>query len=123
MNVPSNVSNRIGYGSVSNPPFNVNATVLANGTKPEILYVGADYCPYCAITRWGLIIAMLRFGNFSNLHYTASNSTDVFSNSATFSFYNATYQSGYISFVGVETARGARTRACRSPRHSRTASS
>jgi thiol-disulfide isomerase/thioredoxin len=104
MNVPSNVSNRIGAGSVSNPPFNVNSSPLVNGTKPVILYVGADYCPFCAITRWGLIIAMLRFGNFSNLHYTASNSSDVYPNSPTFSFYNSTYRSSYVSFVGVEVA-------------------
>ena len=104
MNVPSNVSNRIGAGSVSGLPFNINSPILSNGTKPEILYVGADYCPYCAVTRWGLIIALLRFGSFSNLHYTASNSSDVYANSATFSFYNSTYSSSYVSFTGVEIA-------------------
>ena len=103
MNVPSSVSNKIGAGAVSNPPFKVNSSVLYNGTKPMIVYIGADYCPYCAITRWGLIVALQRFGNFSNLHYMASSPTDVYPSTPTFSFYNATYSSNYVSFEAVET--------------------
>lgn len=108
LEIPSSISNRIGAGSVSNPPFNINSSPLMNGTKPEIIYIGADYCPYCAVTRWGLIMALLRFGTFSNLHYMASNSTDVYPNTPTFSFYNSTYQSNYISFVSVETSTRSR---------------
>jgi hypothetical protein len=109
LSVPSALSNRLVEGSAATQTpqgptvFYINASPLMNGTKPEILYIGAEYCPYCAITRWGMIIAMSRFGNFSGLHYTASNSTDVYPNTPTFTFYNATYQSNYISFVGVET--------------------
>ena len=103
MSVPSSVSNKIGAGAVSNPPFNVNSSALYNGTKPMIVYIGADYCPYCAITRWGLIVALQRFGNFSNLHYMASSSTDVYPSTPTFSFYNSTYSSNYVSFEAVET--------------------
>ncbi len=110
LNIPSSVSNRIVEGSAStglpNAPiiYNINASPLKNGTKPEILYIGAEFCPYCAVSRWGMIIALLRFGSFSNLHYMASNSTDVYPNTPTFTFYNSTYQSDYISFVSVETA-------------------
>ena len=104
MNIPNSVSNKIGIGSVSYFPQVVSpAKPMTNGTKPMIVYLGAEYCPYCAITRWGLIIALMKFGTFSNLHYMASSSTDVFPNTPTFSFYNATYSSNYISFIAVET--------------------
>lgn len=115
MNVPSSVSNKIGAGSVSNPPYNINASPLLNGTKPLLLYIGADYCPYCAISRWGLIVALLRFGNFSNLHYMASNSSDVYPNTPTFSFHNSTYQSDYISFAAVETTGRSRYQPLQNP--------
>jgi thiol-disulfide isomerase/thioredoxin len=99
------ISNKIGVGGVQYFPHKVTPTAppLVNGTKPEILYIGAEYCPFCAITRWGLIIALMRFGTFTNLHYMASNETDVFPNTPTFDFYNSTYTSNYVSFVSVET--------------------
>jgi thiol-disulfide isomerase/thioredoxin len=103
LNVPSSVSNKIGIGAVSNPPKKINATPLMGNGLPEILYVGADYCPYCAVTRWGMIIALMRFGTFSNLHYMLSNSSDVYPNTPTFTFYNSTYSSNVIDFVAVET--------------------
>ncbi|MDE1810595.1 MAG: DUF929 family protein [Candidatus Micrarchaeota archaeon] len=70
--------------------------------KPGILYIGAEYCPYCAETRWGMILALMRFGNFTGLEYMSSTSTDVFPNSATFSFVNSSYSSPYIAFQSVE---------------------
>jgi thiol-disulfide isomerase/thioredoxin len=79
-----------------------NSTPLALSGKPELLYIGADYCPYCASVRWGLVLALMRFGNFSGLHYMTSSATDSYANTATFSFYNASYSSPSISFVEVE---------------------
>ena len=115
MNVPSSVSNKIGAGAVSNPPFKINSSVLYNGTKPMVVYIGADYCPYCAITRWGLIVALQRFGNFSNIKYMASNATDVYPNTPTFTFYNSTYQSNYVQFQAVETAARNEQQALQTP--------
>ncbi|MDE1768225.1 MAG: DUF929 family protein [Candidatus Micrarchaeota archaeon] len=101
--IPNSVSNKIGIGGVSEFPLKANSTVrLVNNSKPEVLYIGAEYCPYCAITRWGMIIALLKFGTFTNLHYMASNATDVFPDTPTFTFYNSTYQSNYITFISVE---------------------
>ncbi len=108
LNVPSSVSDKIGIGSVSGFPTSISAPALESGGKPEILYIGAEYCPYCAITRWGMIIALMRFGNFYNLHYMASNASDVFPNTPTFTFYNSTYTSNYIVFVSVETTTRSR---------------
>jgi len=76
-------------------------TISING-KPIIVYIGAEFCPYCAAARWPLIIALLRFGNFSGLEYMLSSSTDVYPNTPTFSFVQATYTSPYIVFQAFE---------------------
>ncbi len=73
-----------------------------SGTKPIVVYVGADYCPYCAFQRWPLVIALMRFGNFSNLAYMLSSSSDVFANSPTFTFHGSTYTSNYLVFQAYE---------------------
>ncbi len=104
ISVPSSLSSSIGLGNVAFFPIDVKAPLLMNGTKPEVLYIGADYCPYCAGTRWGLVLALQRFGNFSKLYYMTSNSSDIYPDTPTFSFANSTYYSPYISFVGVETS-------------------
>ena len=31
---------------------------------------GEDSCPYCAFERWGVVVALSRFGTFSDLHVT-----------------------------------------------------
>jgi hypothetical protein len=75
---------------------------LTSGGKPEMLYIGAEYCPFCAAERWAMIVALSRFGTFIGLTYMESSSTDSFPNTPTFSFRDATYASNYILFVSVE---------------------
>jgi thiol-disulfide isomerase/thioredoxin len=104
LNVPSNVSSAVGIGLATNLPRNVSGNTLIAGGKPAIVYVGADYCPYCAIARWGLVVALLRFGTFTGLEYMTSSPVDIAASTPTFTFYNATYSSPYISFVSAETA-------------------
>jgi hypothetical protein len=67
--------------------------------KPVILYVGAEYCPFCAAQRWGMINALSRFGTFSGVQPITSSEDNV----PTFSFHGSTYSSQYIDFVGRET--------------------
>ncbi len=81
------------------PPHN---SLFAVGGKPEILYMGAEYCPYCAAERWAMVMALSKFGTFTNLRGTSSSSTDVNASTPTFSFYGSKYSSPYINFVGVE---------------------
>ena len=50
---------------------------LTQDGKPLIVYVGSEYCPYCAATRWPLALALGRFGTFSGLRVTHSSTTDV----------------------------------------------
>jgi Domain of unknown function (DUF929) len=77
------------------------AALTANG-KPELLYLGAEYCPYCGAERWAMIVALSRFGTFSGLSTVHSSSTDVYANTPTWTFYNSTYTSPYLTFTPVE---------------------
>lgn len=70
--------------------------------KPEIVYIGAEFCPFCAAQRWALVVALSRFGIFSGLTATHSSTTDVYPNTQTFSFYGSTYASPTVDFVSVE---------------------
>jgi hypothetical protein len=104
--VSPTVSTSIGAGGVTDPLETISGTpadLTGAGGKPEIFYAGAEYCPYCAAERWSLVVALSRFGSFSNLHTTTSSSTDVYPNTNTFSFYGSTYTSAYVDFVPVET--------------------
>jgi Domain of unknown function (DUF929) len=87
--------------SVTSPATVTGSTLTLDG-KPEILYIGGEYCPFCAVERWSLILALSHFGSFSGLEYMQSSSTDTNPNTPTFTFANATYTSPYISFVPVE---------------------
>ena len=79
----------------SGPPL------TANG-KPEMLYIGAEWCPYCAAERWAMAVALSRFGTFSPLKGIHSSSADVYPNTATLTFYKTTYTSKYLVFTPVE---------------------
>ena len=80
----------------------VNGTPLTSGGKPEVLYIGAEYCPYCAAQRWAMVNALSRFGTFTGLTTTHSSSTDADPNTPTWTFYKSTYKSNYINFTSVE---------------------
>jgi len=99
------LADNVGNGNVDSFPQTISSSnQLIDNNKTEVLYIGADYCPYCAAVRWGLIIALLRFGNFTNLSYMTSSATDVYPSTPTFTFYNSSYQSSYLAFVPVEIA-------------------
>ncbi len=93
-----------GSGQVQTRPTKLSGAPLLTGSngKPQVFYQGADYCPFCAAQRWSLIVALSRFGTFSNLSQIRSSSTDVYPNTATFSFFGSSYTSQYIDFVALE---------------------
>jgi Domain of unknown function (DUF929) len=70
--------------------------------KPGALFIGAEFCPYCAAERWAIIMAFSRFGTFSGLKETNSSPWDVYPDTATFSFYGASYSSNYLVFKPIE---------------------
>jgi Domain of unknown function (DUF929) len=121
--VPSSVTDKVGTGGVTQSLFQstetsaevstaasngdyfgtVNSsTPLTSGGKPELLFMGGEYCPYCAAERWAMVNALSRFGTFKNLGTTHSSSTDVDANTPTFTFYKSTYTSNYLNFTSVE---------------------
>ncbi|HEV2477278.1 MAG TPA: DUF929 family protein [Candidatus Dormibacteraeota bacterium] len=103
-NLPSSEFDTVGLGTAKSLIQPISGTTLTGATgKTEVMYLGAEYCPYCAAQRWPLIIALSRFGTFSGLETTTSSSTDVYPNTVTFTFRSATYTSQYIDFHSVET--------------------
>jgi hypothetical protein len=80
----------------------VNGTPLTSGGKPEVLFMGGEYCPFCAAQRWAMVNALSRFGTFTGLTTTHSSSTDSDPNTPSFTFYKSTYKSDYINFTSVE---------------------
>lgn len=75
----------------------IDSPITSHG-KPELVYMGAVFCPFCAATRWPLTIALDRFGTFKGLQETASSPLDVYSNTRTLDYAKATYSSPYLVF-------------------------
>jgi hypothetical protein len=93
----------VGPGTTSNVPAAIKAPALTADGKPRVLYVGAEYCPFCAAQRWAVAVALSRFGTLSGLGETSSSASDVYPNTPTLSFHGANLASSSISFTGVET--------------------
>jgi Domain of unknown function (DUF929) len=94
----------IGEPSATVAPSSTGAktSLTASNGKPEILFIGAEYCPFCAAERWSVVEALSRFGTFSGLSATHSSTSDVYPDTQTFSFYGATYSSASLDFTSVE---------------------
>jgi hypothetical protein len=104
-NVPATVLDTVGTATVTTLPKTITGeAVLAESGKPLVLYVGAEYCPFCAAQRWPTVVALSRFGTFTGLGVTRSATADVYPNTATVTFHGSTYTSDYLTFQGVETA-------------------
>src|SRR5262249_14472461 len=119
--VPAGVLDAVGAGSLVSgdigSPTAVGGGYLTPGTrspltkdgKPEVLYVGADFCPYCAAARWPLIVALSRFGTFSGLTparsgvTTGSGQAEPYPATPTWTFHGSSYTSPYLAFSPVET--------------------
>ena len=109
--VPASTLNTVGIGggAVSATPQTIKGgTALTSGGKPEMLYMGAEYCPYCAAERWSMIVALSRFGTFSGLatvHSGIKNGAgeaEPYPSTPTWTFVNARYTSKYLTFTSVE---------------------
>ena len=105
--VPASALSAVGSGSVRsfnpNPVKAISGSPLTASGKPEMLYIGAEFCPYCAELRWSMAVALSRFGSFTTpLRGIHSSPTDVYPNTATLTFYRAGYTSKYLTFTPVE---------------------
>jgi Domain of unknown function (DUF929) len=107
--VPASTLNSVGAGSATAFPTTISGgTALTANGKPEMLYMGAEYCPFCAAERWGMVVALSRFGTFSGLSTVhsgikdGSGASEVFPGTSTWTFYHSTYTSKYLTFTPVE---------------------
>jgi Domain of unknown function (DUF929) len=108
--VPASVLDTVGAGTFNGKVQTItgNPPPLVSNGKPELLFIGAEYCPYCAANRWAMIVALSRFGTFSGLTTVHSGITDgagdqePYPNTPTFTFVNAKYTSKYLTFTSVE---------------------
>jgi hypothetical protein len=79
------------------------ATVLRDSAgKLQVVYVGGEYCPFCAAERWTMVYWLSQFGTFKGLSEIQSSATDVDANTDTLSFYKSTYTSSVIDFSATE---------------------
>jgi len=108
--VPASTLDTVGKGGFAGKVQTLTGNpkpLTANG-KPELLYMGAEFCPYCGAMRWGLIVALSRFGTFSGLatvHSAVSNGgggAEPDPNTPTWTFLHAKYSSPYLNFTSVE---------------------
>ena len=107
--VPASTLDAVGSGSgVTGKPSTISGTTLMENGKPEMYYMGAEYCPYCAAERWAMIVALSRFGTFTGLatvHSAVANgagTTEPDPNTPTWTFVHSTYSSPYLAFTPDE---------------------
>jgi hypothetical protein len=108
--VPASVLDTVGNGggAVTGKPSTISGSALTANGKPEMFYMGAEYCPYCAAERWAMIVALSRFGTFGGLatvHSAVTNGAGTAEpdpNTPTWTFVHATYSSPYLAFSPVE---------------------
>lgn len=87
-----------GVKSLLTPTAKGSSPLQGSNGKPEVFFLGADYCPYCAAQRWAIIVALSRFGTFGPLTPIQAAEQNI----STYTFHNSSYSSQYIDFVPVE---------------------
>lgn len=103
--IPGKTYDAVGAGAQSNTaPAAVSGAALTKNGKPEVLYVGAEFCPFCGMQRWALTAALSRFGDFTGLATGISTANDNPANIPTMSYLHAKYTSKYLTFTAYETA-------------------
>ncbi len=102
--VPASTLDKVGIGSATPSAISaISSTPLTSNGKPEMLYIGAEFCPFCGAERWAMAVALSRFGTFTTqLRGIHSSSTDTDPNTPTLTFYQAKYSSPYLVFTPVE---------------------
>ncbi len=105
--IPASVYDAVGVTSsdapITPPVLLHDQPHLTSGGKPELVFVGDEFCPYCAAERWALVAALSRFGTFGHTLYEMQSGTDeAFPGTPTFSFDGTRYRSRYVAARLVE---------------------
>jgi len=86
---------------------NVTGQVYSENGKPILISATGEHCAPCALLRWSLVMALMRFGNFTNLEYMTSSAAE--GDYATFTFIASRYQSSYLIYQPYEVFNRAGT--------------
>ena len=100
--VPAATFDSVGAGTATGLTATTGQPLLTSAGKPEVVYMGGEYCPFCAAERWALTAALGRFGTFTGLGLIHSSPTDVYPSTPTLSFHGSRFTSKYVSFAPVE---------------------
>jgi len=100
--VPAATFDSVGAGTATGLTATAGQPLLTSAGKPEVLYMGGEYCPFCAAERWALTAALSRFGTFTGLGLIHSSPADVYPSTPTLSFHGSRFTSKYVSFAPVE---------------------
>jgi hypothetical protein len=111
LQLPSTVYDTVGVSSPANPVTPLQSTgsaqlwqssVDGDRTRPVVYFYGAEFAPYAAAQRWPLILALLRFGTFSQVGLMQSSATTAFPDLSTFTFWDVGYSSKWLMLQTVE---------------------
>ena len=111
LELPASVYDTIGVSSPANPvtpPHPTGSATLwqatggGGATLPVVYFYGAEFAPYAAAQRWPVVLALSRFGTFTQLGLMQSSNTTAFPNLSTFTFLDVGYQSKYLILQPVE---------------------
>ena len=105
--IPASVYDAVGVKSSDaalEPPTVLHGQpALTAGGKPEVIFVGNEFCPFCAAERWAVVAALSRFGTFGDkLYAMQSGGNEAFPGTPTFTFDGASYRSRYLEATLVE---------------------
>lgn len=106
--VPPSVFANVKAGNANNllsPPAGNPPPLTGADGKPKVFFYGAEFCPLCAAQRWSVVVALSRFGTFTELPLTVSADPQLeptLPDIPTFTFVNAKYSSDYIDFDSLE---------------------
>lgn len=104
--IPASVYDTVGVTSseaaVTPPTLLHRQPPLRAQGKPELVFIGDEFCPYCAAERWSLVAALSRFGRFKVLNAIQSGANEVFPATPTFTFDGSRYTSKYLTATLVE---------------------
>ncbi len=102
-NVSTSTLESVGLPSDVAVPTKITPSLSTVWSNYIVSYFGAEYCPYCALQRWALLVALSKFGTFTHLdNGVFSSSSDVYPHLASWSFLGATYTSKYFKFEPTE---------------------
>jgi hypothetical protein len=112
--VPASVYDAVGVSSPTAPVTPLRSTAGSDAApmwlatsdsgsaKPVVFFYGAEFAPYAAAERWPLVLALSRFGTFHQLGLMQSSSSSAFPDLSTFTFYDSSYASKYVTLESVE---------------------